>query len=194
MRIIAGKYRGQRLQSFNDKGIRPTTDRVKETLFNILQQEIPAAMVLDLFSGTGNLSFEALSRGAAKVVAVEKSKKSIAVIRSNIKKLKLDEPIEVVHEDVLSFLNNKRDIKADVILIDPPFTQKMAHDVMLKLTESSIFHQDTVIMIESSAHERLDEVYGVLRCWKKKEFGDKNLSFFHVERDNVDDSSQSSEV
>ena len=102
MRIIAGRFRGHQLVSFNADHIRPTTDRVKESIFNKLQNDVPGGRVLDLFSGTGNLAIESLSRGAESVVAVEMSKKSLAIIRKNLEKLGIKGEIQVVGDDVLS--------------------------------------------------------------------------------------------
>lgn len=178
MRIISGKYKGHQLVSFQADHIRPTTDRVKESLFNKIQGYLENAKVLDLFSGTGNLGIEALSRGAAEVTFVEKSKKSIAILEKNLAKLKISEPYRVIQKDVLSFLKSYEGPAFDLIFIDPPFTEEMAHDVMLAVSQSKVFHDETLMMIESGRREKIVDDYSPLARYDVREFGDKFLSFF----------------
>ncbi len=178
MRIIAGKYKGHHLVSFKADHIRPTTDRVKETIFNIFQFHLQDAVVLDLFSGTGNLGIEALSRGAKHVTFVDLNKRSLSILKQNLQKLKVTEPHQILQSDVLKYLKNFQAPAADVILIDPPFTEKMAHDVMEQLSRSSCFADHTLISIESSAQERMEDQYGSLIRTSRKEYGDKILSIF----------------
>ena len=140
MRIISGKYKGRHLVSFKADHIRPTMDRVKETLFNKWMGYIEEAHVLDLFAGTGNLGLEALSRGANHVTFVEKNSKSISIIRENIQTLKIPPTEQVVlPKDVFSFLKTYAADPFDLIFIDPPFTEKLAHDVMTALSLSRCF-------------------------------------------------------
>ncbi|MBL7545684.1 MAG: 16S rRNA (guanine(966)-N(2))-methyltransferase RsmD [Bdellovibrionaceae bacterium] len=178
MRIIAGKYKGHHLVAFKGDHLRPTTDRVKEALFNKIQFELEDTVVLDLFSGTGNLGLEAISRGAKKVVFVDLNPKSIEILKKNIEKLKVEKArYEIVNLDVFRFLK-KVDIQFDFIFIDPPFTQKMAHDVMDALSQTSVFHSETFISIESQKRERMDEAYGSLYRFDFRDYGDKILSYF----------------
>ncbi len=178
MRIISGKYKGLHLVSFQAGHIRPTTDRVKESQFNILQNSIEDARVLDLFSGTGSLGLEAMSRGAKEVVFVDKNSKSIAILEKNIAKLKISEPHQVVQKDVLSFLKSFQGEPFDIIFIDPPFTEQMAHEVMLAVDKSKVFAQQTLITIESGRREKIEDHYTFLEKYDVREFGDKYLSFF----------------
>lgn len=184
MRIIAGKYKGHHLTSFNASHIRPTTDRVKETLFNILMGEIEGVRVLDLFSGTGSLGLEAISRGAQHVTFVEAHVQSLKIIRSNIDKLKISSSeYQIIKSDALQFLTKYKGDPFDLVFIDPPFTEKMAHKVMGEVEKSQIFQLSTKIMIESSKQERIDDIYGVLRRYDARLFGDKTLSFFQKSSD-----------
>jgi 16S rRNA (guanine966-N2)-methyltransferase len=180
MRIISGKFKGHHLVSFKADHIRPTTDRVKETMYNILIGEIENARVLDLFSGTGNLGLEALSRGAQEVIFVEKNKSSIAILEKNLEKLKVTSGYKIIHSDVISFLKKFKGEAFDVIFADPPFTEAMAHDVLLAANSSSVFKESTIMTIESAKKERLDDDYGNLFRYDLREFGDKNLSFFKL--------------
>jgi 16S rRNA (guanine966-N2)-methyltransferase len=179
MRIISGKFRGRQLVSFEADHIRPTTDRVKESWFNILQGSWEGARVLDLFSGTGNLSFEALSRGASFVEAVESNVQSTGIILKNQALLKVSkEEFRLVIKDVFKFLADYKGLAFDVILIDPPFTEKIAHSVMESLSKSKVWRETTIIGIESSKQERMDSTYQTLVQSDQRAFGDKILTFF----------------
>lgn len=179
MRIIAGKYKGHHLVSFQADHIRPTTDRVKETLFNKIQFQIEGQKVLDLFCGTGNLGLEAYSRGAESVHFIDKHPKSLEILLKNIEKLKVPKSdYKSTKMDILSFAKKESDTVYDIIFIDPPFTEKMAHDVMIQIAKSNLFHDETIITIESIKQERMDEEYEPLYRYDFKDYGDKILSFF----------------
>ncbi len=178
MRIIGGQFSGRRLVSFSADHIRPTTDRVKESLFNKLNAYWDNARVLDLFSGTGNLTIEAVSWGAKSVTSVEMHPKSLAIMKQNLEQFKLKDEVDVIKDDVLKFLKSYNDESYDVILIDPPFTEKMAHAVMEQLSMSRVWGSNTVIAIEYSKFERMEKQYGELKSFDSKNFGDKLMSFF----------------
>lgn len=184
MRIISGKYKGHPLVEFKAEHIRPTTDRVKETLFNKLMFDIEGARVVDLFAGTGNLGIEALSRGAREVIFVEKHPKSIQILRQNLEKLKVPKgDYHIVNMDVLAYLKNYKDESFDIIFADPPFTEKMAHAVMEHASASAAFGANTLLTIESERRERMEDLYGDLERYDRREFGDKILSFFSKKSD-----------
>ncbi len=178
MRIIAGRFRGRRLSHFKADHIRPTTDRVKESIFNKLQGLVDGARVLDLFSGTGNLTCESISRGAVHVDAVELSKKSIAIIRENLRLLEIENEVQIYCDDVLKYLAKYDGLPYDLILCDPPFTQKLADSVMEKMRSSKAVGSETVIMIESSSHEKLLETYDGLERTDERDYGDKRVSYW----------------
>ena len=178
MRIIAGKFGGRRLSSFQAEHLRPTTDRIKESIFNSLAAEIEGARVLDLYAGTGNLGLEALSRGARQVVAIESSRKSIQIIRKNLALLQIEQNYELLERDVFRFTKDFIGEAFDLIFIDPPFTQKLADASMSAVAASRLFAPHTRIVIESSKHESLLSQYLSLQCYRQKDYGDKKLSFF----------------
>lgn len=182
MRIISGKYRGHQLVAFKADHIRPTTDRVKETLFNKIQFQIEDANVADLFCGTGNLGIEALSRDAKFCTFVEKNPKSLTITRQNLEKLKVSaNQYKIVNMDVIGFLKSYSGDPFDIILADPPFTEKMAHAVMEAASQSAGFAHHTVLAIESEKKERMEERYGDLVRYDQKDYGDKYLNMFcHV--------------
>jgi 16S rRNA (guanine966-N2)-methyltransferase len=178
MRIIAGKLKGRRLVNFKAEHIRPTTDRVKEVIFNILQSDLPEARVLDLFSGTGNLAIEAWSRGAKYVEAVESHKISLKIMSENLRTLKLEKDIQVVRKDVYDYLKGYKGEAFDLVFIDPPFTQKMAHDVLTALSRSEACRVGGVAIIEASKHEQVDQAYGTFKLLDQRDFGDKSAFIF----------------
>ncbi len=180
MRIISGKYKGHPLVAFKADHIRPTTDRVKETMFNKLMFDLENARVLDLFSGTGNLGLEAISREARECIFVEKNLKSIEIAKKNIEKLKVPAALyRIVNKDVLTYLHQYDGEPFDIIFADPPFTEKMAHSVMEAASVSKAFGATTLLTIESQRKERIEEQYGDVIRYDAREFGDKILSFFH---------------
>ena len=182
MRIVSGKWKGRQLVSFKADHIRPTTDRVKESVFNTLQGELEGARVLDLFSGTGNLSFESISRGARQVVAVEISKKSIAIIHKNVEALAVGDELVVHNEDVLKFLRQYQGEPFDLIFADPPFTEALSHSVLQALASSRVVAAHSTVVIESAKREQVDEEYEgserTLVRSAKRDFGDKFVSYF----------------
>jgi 16S rRNA (guanine966-N2)-methyltransferase len=178
MRIISGLFKGRQLKSFKADHIRPTMDRMKETIFNILMGDIPGARVLDLFSGTGNLGIEALSRGATYIELVESNRTSLKIISENLKLLKIEKAARVVAQDVFRYLKSYKGEPFQVILIDPPFTEKWAHQVMQTIENSGVAGNGTLVVIESGRQEQLEDQYGAFQLLDRREFGDKSASFF----------------
>ena len=177
MRIIGGKYGGRKLSSFQADHIRPTTDRIKESLFNKIQSSIHGASVLDLFSGTGNLAIEALSRGASQVIAVESHFRSVRIINKNKEKLAIGEELKILKSDVFKFLKKNQNT-FHIILIDPPFTEKIANRVLIALSESKCVGSHTEIFIESSTKEVVRQNYSCFHEKFRKKYGDKFLSHY----------------
>lgn len=179
MRIISGKFKGRYLVSFQADHIRPTTDRVKESLFNKIRNEVEGARVLDLFCGTGNLGIEALSRDAVFCDFVDAHGKSLKITQENLDALGIEKSFYKIHKkDVLQYLKSYLGEPYQVVLIDPPFTEKMAHQVMETVAASSVYDSQTLISIESQKKERIDEKYGSLVRIDFKQYGDKSLSLF----------------
>jgi 16S rRNA (guanine966-N2)-methyltransferase len=139
------------------------------------------ATVLDLFAGTGNLSIEALSRGAKHVDAVELNAKSLQIIVKNIELLKIGPELKTIRKDVFKYVKEYKGEPYDLILIDPPFTESIAHPVMEEVAKSALYKDSTIIVIESSKQERMDLVYGDLKSFDSRHFGDKLATFFRKE-------------
>ncbi|WP_296115744.1 16S rRNA (guanine(966)-N(2))-methyltransferase RsmD [uncultured Eubacterium sp.] len=151
MRIIAGTARSMPLKTIEGKDTRPTTDRIKETLFNIIQMEVPGSVFLDLFAGSGAIGLEAVSRGAKKAVFVENSKKAAACIQENIRFTKFTSSCDLKCMDALSALRMlERRYVFDIIFMDPPYEQGLEYDALAHLKDSSILNEDTLIIVEES--------------------------------------------
>jgi 16S rRNA (guanine966-N2)-methyltransferase len=147
VRIIAGKWRGRKLDVIDSPGLRPTPDRVRETLFNWIQQEIVAARCLDLFAGTGAFAFEALSRGAAEVIMVESNPKIVESLKQHAETLG-SENHTIQLADALSWL--KQGIKGfDIIFLDPPFGQGYIEKCCAIIIEESLLNDNGMVYIES---------------------------------------------
>lgn len=159
MRIIAGSARSLPLKTIEGMDTRPTTDKIKETLFNILQADIPGCYFLDLFAGSGQIGLEAISRGAKKAVFVENSKKASACIEDNIKFTKFTEEASLMTMDVrsaISMLEGK--YQFDIIFMDPPYNKDLEKEVLALLSHSSIVKPDTIIIVEASCDTEFDDV------------------------------------
>lgn len=147
MRVITGKARGVQLKTPDGMLTRPTTDRVKEALFSIINFEIPGAAVLDLFGGTGQLGIEALSRGAKSAVFVDAREDACKLIRENLKKTKLEQDGRVIRADYLDYLGRCRE-KFNIILLDPPYAEVFLENALKRITEIDILQRDGIIVAE----------------------------------------------
>ena len=147
MRVITGKARGVQLKTPDGMTTRPTTDRVKEALFSIIQFDIPTANVLDLFGGTGQLGIEALSRGAKSAVFVDAGEPACRLIRENLKKTKLESDAKVVRADYLDYLKRCRE-KFDIIFLDPPYAEVFLENALKCITEIDILESGGIIVAE----------------------------------------------
>lgn len=151
MRVIAGKARSLKLKTISGMDTRPTTDRIKETLFNILQPRLCQCRFLDLFAGSGGIGIEALSRGAAKAVFVEKAPKAAACIRENLRFTRLEQDGQVIQADVFSALTGlEREEPFDLIFMDPPYNKELERQVLTYLADSGLMDEDTLVVVEAS--------------------------------------------
>ena len=149
LRVISGTARSIPLKTLPSSDTRPTTDRVKETLFNLLQDEIYGCSFLDLFAGSGQIGIEALSRGATEAVFIEKNKKACAIIEENLKKTRFSEKAVLISKDykvALSFLSKK----FDVIFMDPPYAANVEADVLQLIDSHDLLKDDGMVIIEAA--------------------------------------------
>ena len=153
MRIISGVARGTKLYTLEGENTRPTLDRVKEPLFSIIQAEITDSIVLDLFSGSGALALEALSRGAKKAILCDKSREAIDVIKKNIEKTHLEDKTKVLCMDYKKCLDTIEE-KIDIIFIDPPYKLDIAVKSIEKILERQLLSEQGLIILETDDEER----------------------------------------
>jgi 16S rRNA (guanine966-N2)-methyltransferase len=187
VRVIAGKYRSRPLRSARGMDIRPTSDRLRETLFNVLTAGNPAALEdtvwLDLFAGTGAVGIEALSRGAKEVHFVERSATAANVIRSNLQSLRIVDGFELLHEELpRAFWRMERQhVAADVVFIDPPYRMSDAYTNTLRaLAESSLVWARSVVIVEHEKKFDPGAEFDSLRRFRKLVQGSAALSFYRI--------------
>ena len=147
MRVITGKARGVQLKTPDGLATRPTTDRVKEALFSIIQFDIPGAKVLDLFGGTGQLGIEALSRGAKSATFVDAGEPACRLIRENLKRTRMEADGKVVRSDYMEFLSRCRE-QYNIIFLDPPYAEVFLENALKKITEIDILASGGIIVAE----------------------------------------------
>ena len=147
MRVITGKARGVTLKTPEGLQTRPTTDRVKEALFSVIQFDVPTATILDLFGGTGQLGIEALSRGAKRAVFVDESDKACRLIRENLKRTRMEQEGTVVRSDYLAYLSRCSE-KFDIIFLDPPYAEVFLENALKRITEIDILQSGGIIVAE----------------------------------------------
>ncbi len=174
MRVIAGKVRRMSLVAPAGNDVRPTTDRIKETLFNIIQNDIPGCMFLDLFAGSGAIGIEAISRGAKKAVLVDKNKDSLRCIEQNLEHTRLTDEAEVLPMDVIQAVKNlaKRGRVFDIVFLDPPYEHDMEKPVLDALYEYGIVNGNSIVIVETSKRTDVsswdNEHYAVTRIKEYK--------------------------
>ena len=177
MRVITGKARGVQLKTPEGMTTRPTTDRVKEALFSIIQFEIPGAKVLDLFGGTGQLGIEALSRGAKSAVFVDAGEPACRLIRENLKRTRLEADARVVRSDYLTYLKNCRET-FQIILLDPPYAEVFLENALKCITEIDILQSGGIIVAERPLGKELPwEFEGFTRS-KDYKYGNTLLTVY----------------
>ena len=176
MRIISGKARGTKLYTLEGDITRPTLDRVKESLFNIIQNDIVGSSFLDMFSGSGAIGLEAASRGAKDVILCEKNREAISVIKKNIEKTHLDVKLyEMPYEKMLESL----DKKIDIVYIDPPYKTDLVYESVKKMLNLDLLGSESLIIVETDEEERVLKQINELEVEiiNKRKYGRVHLIF-----------------
>ena len=184
MRVISGSLRGRRLEAPSGMTTRPTTDKVKESLFSSIQFELPGAYVLDLFAGSGQLGLEAISRGAARCTFVEQAKNAAACIEDNLKFTKLADKAQVRKFDAVSFVSSLPEIDYDVIFMDPPYSKGLERRV-LEVLSTKKFMTDTLIVVEAALDEDFSYVDALGFEITKDKHYKTNKHVFLMQKENV---------
>ena len=179
MRVITGAARGRRLKTPEGMDIRPTTDNVKESVFNILQFDIEGRRVLDLFAGTGQLGIECLSRGAASAVFVDQSRDAVNIVRENLRSCGLT--ATVLQQEALSFLDGCG--KFDLVFVDPPYDSELYGKVLDKINSVDLLSDGGIIMCESRREKALPDMRPPYKKGREYRYGKVKLCVYTKEND-----------
>lgn len=181
MRIISGKARGTKLYTLEGENTRPTLDRVKESLFNIIQNDIQDKVFLDLFSGSGAIGLEAVSRGARKSILCDKSKEAFKIIKRNIEKTHLEQNIELYNESYDVMLKKLKE-KIDIVYIDPPYKSDLIYKSIELMIENKLLENESLIIVETDQEEKITEVINKLniKIIDKRKYGRAHLIFLKM--------------
>ena len=180
MRVITGKAKGVSLKTPDGMATRPTTDRVKEAIFSIIQFDIPAASVLDLFGGTGQLGIEALSRDAKQAVFVDEKDNACRLIRENLRRTKLEGQGRVVRSDYAAFLRNCKE-KFDIIFLDPPYAEVFLENSLKIITEIDILQSGGIIVAERPLGKELPWEFDGFTRSKDYKYGKTLITIYRKE-------------
>ena len=177
MRVITGTARGRRLKELQGMETRPTTDKVKESLFSIIQFDIEGRRVLDLFAGTGQLGIEALSRGAAEAVFVDRRPDAVRLVQENLALCGFTDRARVKSGDALAYLKSGETF--DLIFLDPPYAADLLEQALTAIASIDICREHGIIVAESAADKVLPELPAPYRLYREYRYGKIRLSVYH---------------
>lgn len=185
MRIISGKYKGKKIIGFDIEGTRPTQDRVKESLFAMIQNEIYESTVLDLFAGSGNLGIEALSNGAKLVYFVDNNPKCIQVLKQNLTSIpeKNSKVLEMDYQKALTYFWNQQ-IKFDIIFLDPPYQLTCFNETIQTILKLDLLNTEGILVCEYEFNQ-FEEKYLHLELEKERKYGYKNVRIYRKKIENI---------
>jgi 16S rRNA (guanine(966)-N(2))-methyltransferase RsmD len=172
MRVIGGEFRSRRLQSMPGNDVRPTPDKVRESLFNILSREIEGSVFVDAYAGTGGVGIEALSRGARHATFIEKDRAAVTLIKSNLASLGVEARARVIHGPAASCICG---LEADIVFIDPPYPKDREYKAVLEALET---RPPRLVIVQHATRFALEAEYGPLHRTRIAKYGDNALSFF----------------
>ena len=181
MRVISGKNKGTKLYTLEGLNTRPTLDRVKESLFNIINFDIPGCTFLDLFAGSGSIGIEAASRGAKKVIMCEKAKDAVNIINKNLEKTKLTQQIKLYNDDFEKCIKSIEE-KIDIVYLDPPYKTDYAYKAAKQLLERKLLKENSIIILETDIEEIVEKQFEELSLeeFSKKKYGRAHLLFYKL--------------
>lgn len=180
IKIIAGKNKGNRLKFPKNLEIRPTSQKVREALFDIIGNKLTDVYFLDLFAGTGAVGIEALSRGAKKAVFIEKFSRCIGTIKENLHITKNEQNADIYRDDYIAGLKQlkQKNIVFDYIFIDPPYYKGLGNISLAEIDKSLILKENSIVILQHHKKEDISEKIGHLIMYKKRTYGECTLSFF----------------
>lgn len=184
MRVISGKYKGKKIEGYDIEGTRPTQDRVKESLFAMIQNDVRDAVVLDLFAGSGNLGIEALSNGASFSYFVDNNSKCIEVLKKNLKDINEENNkiFEMDYHKALEYFK-ENNIRFDIIFLDPPYKLECLDEILNKVSDFDLLNDNGIIVCEYE-FDHFQEEYTELELEKEKEYGYKNIRIYRKKDEN----------
>lgn len=181
MRVIAGKFRSQPLSAPKGRNTRPTSDRLRETLFNVIAPQIQGSVFADLFAGTGAVGIEALSRGSGRVYFAENAKVPLETLRHNLDKLQIREEAQIERGGTMFLLQRllKEGIRLNLVFLDPPYDDRPGYETAMQfLAQHPILHVNAIVIVEHSKRFRLPEIQGNLQPYRLIRQGEAALTFF----------------
>jgi 16S rRNA (guanine966-N2)-methyltransferase len=180
MRVISGTCKGRPLKAVPGQTTRPTTDKVKESIFNIIGPFFDGGQGLDLYAGSGGLGIEALSRGMEKMVFVDQNPKAIEIVRLNLKACRFDKRAEVYRNDAQRALKAivKRELKFDVIFLDPPYAKQRLKEEIAFIAQNGLLTENGIIVTEHDASTFVDELIEQMTCIRQEQYGDTGISIY----------------
>ncbi len=179
MRIIGGQAKGQRLISPEGTDVRPTSDRVREAIFNSIQKRVADSIVIDLYAGAGSLGIEALSRFARKAYLIDRSQKQIQLIKKNLEKTQLDNAVLMCHEveDAIKILIDQK-VQADIIFMDPPYGHNYIETTLRPLSGNTILAPEGIIVAECGRNEQIPDEVNNLHLSSIKRYGYTKIAYY----------------
>lgn len=185
MKIISGRYKGRNF--YTPKDIRPTQSVVRKALFDLLGQDLTGVSFIDIFAGSGAIGLEAISRGAAEVVFIEKEPKHTELIMENIGLLQIDHrtrqlTLEVMTKDAFASIKDlaSRGRRFDIVFVDPPYERQLARKSLKTLDAHDIVHPNSTLIIQHDQHEILPEETGRFRIFRQKKYGNSSFAIYHI--------------
>ena len=179
MKVISGILKGRKIDGYNIDGTRPTQDRVKESVFGMIQDSIKGSLVLDLFAGSGQLGIEAISNGAKYAYFVDNNIEVVKILKNNISSLGIKDNVEIIYSDWKKILNEfaSKGIKFDIIFIDPPYDYNVYEKIMEKVSTLNLLNDDGLIILEHSNLKFRDR-YDDLVLYRNKKYGSKSINIY----------------
>ena len=187
MRIISGKARGTKLFTLEGENTRPTLDRVKESVFNIIQNEIEGAKILDLFAGSGAIGLEFLSRGAEKAILCDKSKEAINIIKKNVEKTHFENNVQIYNTDFENCLEKIKNEQFDIIYLDPPYETDYIIKALEKIIKENIAKEESLIIIETDDELRIEkQIENIdVKIVDKRKYGRATIIFLSLKKEDA---------
>ena len=181
MRVVAGTLKGRSIKAVKGTNTRPTTDKVKESIFNIIGPYFDGGVALDLFGGSGNLGIESLSRGIDRVIFVDRETIAINTIKQNVKDLKIEDQVEIYRNDAFKALKAivKRGLQFDLILLDPPYKGQRINEIIEFIHENELLAMDGIIMAECLKEDELHESIGDIHQVKREIYGITAITIYN---------------